>query len=121
LAQWLAAGGTGNALRLDPLPPSGCEKYVPGLEEALAVRTPGLAGVFVCGSGPAVGILEEKPSDAVKLVQDCFARNDIDSRCLTFHSTNTGARDWNPVQPEIGLPRAAVLSPPARKISLIPV
>jgi homoserine kinase len=121
LAEWIGTGGTGKSLRLGTLPIAGCEKYVPGLEEALAVRTPDLAGVFVCGSGPAVGILEENPSDAVKLVLDCFARNDIDSRCLTFHSTNTGAREWNPVRAEISLTRAAVLSPPAKKISLIPV
>lgn len=87
-----------------PLPAT-CEKHVPGLEEALKIRVPGVLAVFVCGSGPAVGILaEQNAHEAVAAARECFARYGLVSSAGDFRPTNAGARDWNSVLPDIALP-----------------
>jgi homoserine kinase len=88
-----------------PLPPT-CEKNVAGLEEALQVRMPGILAVFVCGSGPAVGILaQDNACPAISAVQDCFGRHGVGSSVGMYRPTNAGARDWNAVRPDVALPR----------------
>ncbi len=98
------------------------EKVVPGLEEALKVREPGLLDVFVCGSGPAVGILTQgDPAVAIRAVRESFARQGVASSAAEFRATNAGAREWNAIPTGIGLPAAVVDVPAAKKLSLIPV
>ncbi len=98
------------------------EKVVPGLEEALKVRAPGLLAAFVCGSGPAVGILtQEDPAEAVRAVQESFARQGVRSSAVEFRASNAGAGEWNATPAGIGLPAARTNPPAARKFSLIPV
>jgi homoserine kinase len=93
------------------------DKEVPGLAEALNTRVPGVS-IFLCGSGPAVGIVDrELRPEAVKVVQDCFARRGIESRSIAFNSSRSGARDWNAPHPEVTL----LPEEPVRKPSLIPV
>ncbi len=122
LAEFFARPGDGSAPELDaPLPPT-CLKDVPGLKEALGVRTEGLLASFVCGSGPAVGILARNdPAGAVRAVRECFARQGVRSSAAEFRPTNAGAREWNAVQPDITLPAAGGLSATLRKSTLIPV
>lgn len=122
LGEYFSRPSNGHTTALEkPLPPT-CAKHVPGLEEALQVRVPGVLAVFVCGSGPAVGILAEGDArPAVSAVQDCFARHGVSSSAGEYHPSNAGARDWNAVHPDIALPplRGLGTSPP--KSSSIPV
>jgi homoserine kinase len=106
LGDYFARPGNGHAAALaEALPPT-CEKSVPGLEEALQVRLPSVLAVFVCGSGPAVGILADGDAgEAVSSVQACFARHGVCSSAGAFRPTNAGARDWNAVPPDIALSR----------------
>lgn len=105
LCEFFARPGNGKSPDFDAPLPSTCEKHVPGLEEALKIRLPGVLAVFVCGSGPAVGILADKNSQqAVTAVRDCFARYGLSSSAGDFRPTNAGARDWNSVPPDIALP-----------------
>ncbi len=105
---------------LAPLPPT-CEKVVPGLEGALKVRVPGLVSVFVCGSGPAVGILAKgNPAPAVQAVRECFSAEGVKSSFVELRPTNAGAREWNAPQAELSA-AAEGLGPSAKKFSLIPV
>lgn len=122
LAEFFARPGNGRALDLEtPLPPT-CEKAVAGLEDALQVRTPGLLSVFVCGSGPAVGVLaQEDAAGAVRAVRECFARHGVAATATEFCPSNAGAREWNAVHPEIAQPAAKPLASPLEKSTLTPV
>ena len=102
-----------------PLPPT-WEKHVAGLDEALKVRAPGVLAVFVCGSGPAVGILADgSPDEAVADVRECFARRGLGSSAGEFRPTNAGARDWNSAAPDIALPPMRGLDASPLKSTLI--
>lgn len=80
-------------------------KVVPGLEEALKVRAEGVMGIFVCGSGPAVGILTRGNSgEAVKAVRECFLEHGIPSTYGLFRPTNVGANELNAVMPQATVP-----------------
>jgi homoserine kinase len=104
----------------DPLH-STCEKKVPGLEEALALRLPGVLSIFACGSGPAVGILAQSDAlAAVAAVRECFARHGVDSLAGRYRPTNAGARDWNAVRPDIMAPPLRGRSVPSFKFPYIP-
>jgi len=106
--------------RLDTPFASGSDKQVPGLNEALDTRIPGVS-VFLCGSGPAVGIVDrELRAEAVKAVRDCFARHGIGSRSVVFHPSRHGARDWNAEGAAVSL-FPGDHEPAARKPTLIPV
>jgi homoserine kinase len=129
LADFFSRAGKGSLDLSVPLPPT-CEKAVPGLEEALQVRVPGLLSTFVCGSGPAVGILaQDNAAAAVHAVAEAFARHGISTVSPEFRPTNAGARDWNAVHPEVtSIPVRALrssLTRPAgsglRKSTLMPV
>jgi homoserine kinase len=103
------------------LPPT-CEKNVPGLEEALKVRTANTISVFACGSGPAVAILAQgSAEEAVAAVRECFARAGVKSTWGEFRPSNAGAQDWNAVAAEIVSPLARAISPGATKSTLLPV
>lgn len=105
----------------ESLPPT-CEKNVPGIEEALRVRLPGVLSIFACGSGPAVGILaQENAGRAVDAVRSCFTRQGVNSSSSDFRPTNAGARDWNAVSPDIALPARGGLGASLPKSNLIPV
>ncbi len=54
LAESFSRPRNGDPTELHTALPPICEKVVPGLEQALKVRNPGLLAVFVCGSVAAV-------------------------------------------------------------------
>lgn len=86
------------------LPPA-YRKTVPGLEKAITVHTDGVVGTFVCGSGPAVGILSHgNPEEAVNAVRQCFLDSDVSSTFGLFRPTNIGAHELNAVTPQIAFP-----------------
>ncbi len=122
-SEYFARPGNGHSERVaESLPPT-CEKVVPGLEDALKVRLPGVLSVFACGSGPAVGILaQENSRQAIDAIRECFTRNGVESSIAQFRPTNTGARDWNAVLPDIALPRrtSSGLGASLHKSNLIP-
>jgi homoserine kinase len=106
--------------RLDTPFASTHDKEVPGLGEALNTQLPGVS-VFLCGSGPAVGIVDrELRSEAVRAVQNCFTRHGIESRSIGFHLSRSGARDWNAPRSEVAVPPPD-RQEPVRKPTLIPV
>ena len=122
-SEYFARPGNGHSESVaESLPPT-CEKDVPGLEDALKVRLPGVLSVFACGSGPAVGILaEENARQAVAAVRECFTREGVESSSADFRPTNAGARDWNAVSPDIALSRRtwSGLGASLHKSTLIP-
>jgi len=122
LGEYFSRPGNGHAAALEePLPPT-CQEAVPGLEEALQVRVPGVLAVFVCGSGPAVGILaQDNAHAATGAVRECFAGHGIRSSVGEYHPTNAGAREWNAVRPDIGLPARGMRGALPQKSSLMPV
>jgi homoserine kinase len=80
-------------------------KNVPGLEKALSVSAKDAVGIFVCGSGPGVGILsQESPDEAIRAVRQCFVENGLNSTFGLFRPANVGACDLNAVRPQIVLP-----------------
>jgi homoserine kinase len=98
------------AAGLDPA----LQRVVPGLEEALKIGADGVVGVFVCGSGPGVGILSRQNSDeAIHAVQQCFLENGLSSTYGLFRPTNAGARELNAVTPHITLPALRLEGPRA--------
>jgi len=113
LAEFFARPGDRHSPDLEtPLPPT-CEKAVAGLTEALQVRLPGLLSVFVCGSGPAVGILaQEDLAGVVQAVRESFARHGVASKAVEFRPSNAGAWEWNAVHPEITLPVTKAFASP---------
>src|SRR5579859_2993963 len=122
LAEFFARQGSGNPIELDaPLPPT-CEKNVAGLEDALRVRTPGLLSVFVCGSGPAVGVFAaENAADAVRAIRQAFARHHVESSCFELRPSNMGALDWNAAYRDLALPLARELGDSLQKSNPLPV
>ena len=121
-SEYFAQPANGSSGRVtESLPPT-CEKNVPGLEEALKVRLPGVLSIFACGSGPAVGILaQENAGRAVDAVRSSFTRQGVDSSSSDFRPINAGARDWNAVSPDIALPALRGLGASLPKSNLIPV
>jgi homoserine kinase len=81
------------------------EKTVPGLDEALRLQAPGVQALFVCGSGPSVGIVAPAATaeSVAKSVLDCFAWHGVSSTLARYRATNSGARDWNAAGTEIRL------------------
>lgn len=121
LAEFFAEPEKGSAEVEIALPPT-CEKNVPGLEEALKVKTPSTVSVFACGSGPAVAVLTQGGAEeAVVAVRESFALAGVSSTWGEFRPSNAGARDWNAVTPEIVTPLARALQPAAEKPSPLPV
>ncbi|MHB8653463.1 MAG: GHMP family kinase ATP-binding protein [Terriglobia bacterium] len=122
LTEFFARHGSGNPIDLDATLPPTCEKNVAGLEEALRVRTPGLLSVFLCGSGPAVGVFAgENGDDAVHAVRQAFAKHNVESSCFEFRPSNMGALDWNAAYRDLALPLARELGDSLRKSNPLPV
>ena len=102
---------------LNAVIPAASGKDVPGLGEALDVRMSG-ATIFLCGSGPAVGITANaEAAEAVAAVRQAFACHGVPTTTGEYRPTNTGARDWN----ARAQAAAAGISGVARKPTLIPV
>jgi homoserine kinase len=114
LAAYFARPGRGSLPDLGaPLPPT-CQKRVPGIDDALRVQGEGVLAIFVCGSGPAVGILtENNPQRAIHAVRDSFAKAGVKTSFGIFRPANAGARDWNAVRAEIVMP----IAPPAKAVT----
>jgi homoserine kinase len=105
LAELFARPGRSAAAELESAWPTSCPKVVPGLEEALKVSEEGVIGVFVCGSGPGVGILSQQDADrAIRAVRQCFLENGLGSTYGMFRPTNVGAQELNAVRPHITFP-----------------
>ena len=122
LIEFFAQQGSGNAPQLDDSLPPTCEKKVAGLDEALQVRTPGSLSVFVCGSGPAVGIFaKENAAETVRAVRKAFARHKVATDCYEFRPTNVGALDWNRAYGEVTLPTSRGASEPLPMTNSLPV
>ncbi|HET7215287.1 MAG TPA: hypothetical protein VFL79_16985 [Terriglobia bacterium] len=105
LAELFGRTGSRDAAGLEHPRPQSSRKIVPGLEAALRVSADGVMDVFVCGSGPGVGILSRQNSEyTVRAVQQCFLESGLASTYGVFRPTNVGARDLNAVRPHIALP-----------------
>lgn len=105
LADLFSRPGRRAAAGLDPAGPPLYSKSVSGLEEALKVSIDGVMGVFVCGSGPGVGILSHQNADiAIQAVRQCFLENGLGSTYGTFRPTNAGAKELNDLSPHITFP-----------------
>jgi homoserine kinase len=77
---------------------------VPGLDEVLRIRTSGTEAVFVCGSGPSIGILAhgDDPESAAKAAVESLASHGIASKVARFRPA-AGARDMNAGGTEVRL------------------
>jgi homoserine kinase len=114
LAELFARPGRPVVAGLDPSWPSHCSKSVPGLEEALKISEEGVIGVFVCGSGPGVGILSQQNADrAIRAVRQCFLANGLVSTYGMFRPTNIGAQELNAMRPHITFPALRLTEPRA--------
>jgi homoserine kinase len=112
LTEAITQPGSGNFTSLPVPSASAAGKAVPGLEEALQVHRPEVLSVFVCGAGPAVGILTRgHAAEAAEAVRACLASHGVVSAVTECRPSNSGARDWNAVRPEISLPAVAGLRP----------
>ena len=105
LAELLGRPGGRSVAGLGPAGPPVARKIVPGLEEALKVSADGVVDIFVCGSGPGVGILSRQNSDqAIRAVRQCFLENGLASTYGLFRPMNVGAQELNAVRPHISFP-----------------
>jgi homoserine kinase len=105
LAELFARPGRRGVAGLEPVRPHLSRKVVPGLEQALRVGVDGVMGIFVCGSGPGVGILSrQNPDRAIGAVRQCFLENGLASTYGLFRPTNMGAQELNAVRPHIAFP-----------------
>lgn len=109
LAELFTRSGRRNVAGLEPAQRHISRNVVPGLEEALKVSADGVIGVFVCGSGPGVGILShENSGQTIRAVRQCFLENGLTSTYGVFRPTNVGARELNAVRPHISFPASRV-------------
>jgi homoserine kinase len=105
LAEVFARPARHGVAGLEPVRPHLSRKVVPGLEEALKVSADGVMDVFVCGSGPGIGILSRQNSgQAIQTVRKCFLQNGVASTYGLFRPTNMGALELNAVRPHIAFP-----------------
>ncbi|HLY63406.1 MAG TPA: hypothetical protein VKV95_21915 [Terriglobia bacterium] len=122
LSEFFAQQGGAIPFDLETTLPPTCEKKVAGLAEALQVRTPGLLSVFLCGSGPAVGVFGgENTGEAVEAVRAAFARHNVASSCFEFRPSNTGALDWNSPYGDMALSSGRGLTRSLPKTVSLPV
>ena len=105
LAALFARPGGQGASVLEPAALAVSQTVVPGFEEVFKVRTSGVMDVFVCGSGPAVGILSRSdPDEAIRAVRRRFLEFGVQSTFGIFRPANLGALELNPVAPHIAFP-----------------
>jgi homoserine kinase len=111
VARFFSRGARNGRLGVDTCIPQHLAEAVPGLEGALKLSVPGLLGTFVCGSGPAVGIVSQnRGSSAVAAARHCFAQNGIPTRSLEFHASISGASERNSIHPVMRQTEAKPLS-----------
>lgn len=109
LAELFGHPGRRNVAGLESSRPPVLRKVVPGLQEALKVSADGVTGIFVCGSGPGVGILSrENPDQTIHAVRQCFLENGLPSTYGVFRPTNVGAQELNAVRPHIVFPASRI-------------
>jgi homoserine kinase len=114
LADLFARPGRRELARFKPAQTPASRKVVPGLGEALKVSADGVMGVFVCGSGPGVGILSQRdPDQTIRAVRQCFLENGLASTYGLFRPTNVGAHELNAVAPHITFPSLRLTEPRA--------
>lgn len=85
-----------------PEPSAGIlERVIAGGEQIFKPHSPGVLSAFVCGAGPAVGILVrgDGAEPAIKAVQDSFARSGVRCRTAVFRPSNVGAKEFNSSPP----------------------
>lgn len=105
LAELFAGWSKNIAAGQRPVQSPAFEKVVPGFEDIFDVTAAGVMGVFVCGSGPAVGILCPKRSDeAIRSVRQRFRDFGTQSTFGLFRPANAGALELNDVTPHIAFP-----------------
>ena len=94
----------------------GSAATVPGLSEVLRIRASGLEAVFVCGSGPAIGVLahSDEPESAVEKVVECLAWHGAASKVVPFRPAAAGACDLNAGGTEVRLAPLVGLDMPDR-------
>jgi homoserine kinase len=115
-AELFTRSGKNPASGLQPSLPPVSQKVLPGLEEALKIRADGVMGIFVCGSGPAVGILSHaNPHEATRAVRRCFLDFGIPTTYGLFRPTNAGALELNAIMPQINLPASRPTGTRARR------
>jgi homoserine kinase len=94
VAKFLSEGGRIAALRIQSATPQTSRVVIPVLDEVLRVSAPGT--LFICGSGPAVGVLGEPGAcQGIEAVRDYLSGRGIPSRALELRSSSSGAHDWN--------------------------
>ena len=92
-------------------------KGIRAVEDALNIQVAGSPSVFLCGSGPAIGILAAGDSTpAVRAVREAFAQHGIPTTTVEYRPANLGARHWLDLQ----VPTAE-LTHSVSKPNLIPV
>ena len=92
-------------------------KGIRAVEDALNIQVAGSPSVFLCGSGPAIGILAAgDPTPAVRAVREAFAQHGIPTTTVEYRPANLGARHWLDLQ----VPTAE-LTHSVSKPNLIPV
>ena len=92
-------------------------KGIRAVEDALNIQVAGSPSVFLCGSGPAIGILAAgDPTPAVRAVREAFAQHGIPTTTVEYRPANLGARHWLHLQ----VPTAE-LTHSVSKPNLIPV
>jgi homoserine kinase len=121
LSRFLAHTGDSSTPQFEEATMSLAEKTVPGLDEALRVRVPGLQAVFVCGSGPSIGFLarEQSVEAVARAIADCFTRHGVAFRRAVFRPANSGAREWNAGGTEIRLAPPVGLDMPDHRPLLV--
>jgi homoserine kinase len=114
VAELFARRGRSRAAEFEPALPAAIQKTLPGLGEALTISADGVMVVFVCGSGPGVGILSrQNPDAAIQAIRQCFLENGHSSTYGFFRPTNAGAGEMNAVAPHITLTALRLKGPHA--------
>ncbi len=69
---------------------------IPGLREALALKSPGLLGVCLSGAGPSVLALASEDSSVIgESIREIFRRNGVSSQAFLLSPDNKGGKGWN--------------------------
>lgn len=105
LAELFTRSGKSSAPGLESAVPPISRQVVPGLKEVLNLRAESLMGIFVCGSGPAVGLLTRgNPGESIRAVRQRFLEFGVGSTFGVFRPTNAGASELNAVMPQSSFP-----------------
>jgi homoserine kinase len=68
-------------------------RLVPGLEDCLALRRPGLLGVFLSGAGPAVlAVVRRGAREVARLLVEAFRARGVRAQWMVLQADHRGAR-----------------------------